>query len=120
MPDPTRKSLTVLNEVHDKAISRYQSEKTNGNTDLSFIKWFSEYILLNLEKDEYMAKYAPFLEKIGITDNRLTIRDSKKDKLTDVFIKDGKLYCNLDESNNCEHVHFTLALPELSRLKNED
>ena len=120
MPDLARKSLTVLNEVHSKAFSRWEQEKSEEKTNMSFIKWFSEYILLNLEKDEYIALYAPYLEKVGITDNRLTIRDTKRDKLTDVFLKDGKFFCNLDERNDCEHIHFALALPELARLKSKN
>ncbi len=120
MPDVKRKNLSVLNEVHDKASVRYKKEFKANQTNLSFIKWFSEYVLLNLEKDEYMARYAPHLESVGITDNRLTIRDNKKDKLTDIFLKDGHFYCNLDEVDNCEHIQFALALPELVRLKNKN
>lgn len=118
MPDSTRMSLTVLKEVHNKAMDRYTMEFESKKTKLSFIKWLSEYILLNLEKDEFLTEYAPFLENIGITDNRITIRDSKKDKLTDIFFKEGHPYCNLDESETCEHVQFAMALPELAKLKN--
>jgi len=120
MPGAERKSLTVRTEVHSKAVSRYEQEKEKNKTDMSFINWFSEYILLNLEKDEYIASYAPFLEKIGIRDNRLIIRDKKRDKLTDIFLKDGKFFCNLDEKNDCEHIHFALAMPELVRLKSKN
>jgi len=89
MPDASRMSLTVLKEVHSKAMIRFNNDVESKKTKLSFIKWLSEYILLNLEKDEFLTEYAPFLEKIGITDNRITIRDSKKDKLTDVFFQRG-------------------------------
>jgi len=34
------------------------------------------------------------------------------------FFKEGRLYCNLDESETCEHIHFVMALPELAKLKN--
>lgn len=117
MPDPQRKSLTVLNDVHDRATVRHETELKAQKTNLSFTKWISEYILMNLERDEFLRIYAPFLEKIGISDNRITIRDSKMEKLTDVFLKDEKLFCSLDESDDCIHIHFALALPELGRLK---
>lgn len=32
-------------------------------------------------------------------------------------MRDSQLICTHDESNNCEHVHFALALPEIGKLK---
>lgn|SRR3989338_3464348 len=113
MPDPARKNLSVLNNVYDKVKSRYDVEKT----DLSFVKWVSEYLLMNLEKDEFVRGYAPFLSKVGIQDNRLIIKDSKKNQFAEVYLKNNQLFCTLDESSDCMHIHFALALPELARLK---
>jgi hypothetical protein len=113
MPDPARRNLSILNEVYDKIKSKYDSEKTG----ISFVRWVSDYLLMNLEKDEFIRSYAPHLSKIGIHENRLIIKDTKKNQLAEIFLKDGQLYCSLDESTDCLHIHFALALPELARLK---
>lgn len=120
MPDPGRKSLTVLKEVHAKAMEKYEIEKSSNKTESSFIKWFSDYVMMNLERDEFLKDYAPYLEKIGYSNNMLTIRDHKVNNITDIFMKDGRLYCSLDETDDCMHIHFALALPELSKLKRKN
>ena len=120
MPDAARKGLTVHREVHARAMAQFQAEKKSGKTELSFIKWLSEYLLMSFERDDFLRTYAPFLEKIGVVENRIIIRDNKTNKLTEVFLQDKKLYCSLDETCDCIHIHFALALPELSRLKNND
>lgn len=107
------KTLSIKEEVFNKAEKQFNEK----NIKESFSSWISEYLLLNLEKDEFVKNYAPFLSKIGIEGNRITIRDEKKDKLTDVYFKNNQLYCNLDEATDCIHIHYVLCLPELARLK---
>ena len=110
MPDPARKSLTILNDAFNKIKSRYDIE----NTDKSFVKWVSEYLLMNLERDDFLAKYAPFLHTIGIQDNSLYLKDSKTDKVIEINYKDGKLQCSED---NPIYLQYAMAMPELARLK---
>ena len=117
MPDPARNNMSVSNQVYDKVKTRYELEKGEKRTELSFVKWVSDYLLMNLEKDEFVKDYAPYLSKIGFQDNRLIIRDEKSNKITEVYLNNDKLYCILDESDDCVHIHYTLALPELGRLK---
>ena len=114
MPDPARKSLTILNEIYDKVKDRYELEVPDG--DISLIKWFSSFTLLNLEKDEFLKTYAPFLSKKSIDGNSVIMKDDKLNKLVEVTYKDGKFWCDHDEKDCCTHIHFALALPELAKL----
>lgn len=107
------KTLSIKEEIFNKIEIKYNKLAPKE----SITSWVSDYLLMNIEKDEFLKEYAPFLEKIGINDNRLTIRDSKTNKLTDVFLKNKKLFCSLDESDDCLHIHYVLALPELAKLK---
>ena len=34
----------------------------------------------------------------------------------EVFKKNSNLYCTLDESSDCIHIHYVLALPELGKI----
>jgi len=110
MPDAARKSLSVLNDVFEKVQGRYEKE----HTDKSFVKWVSEYLLINLEKDEFLSQYAPYLHKIGITDNVLYLKDTKQDKVVEIRMKDGVIQANDDDPI---YLQFAMALPELGKLK---
>jgi len=109
-----RKLISIGGDTSDKLTKRFEDEKPK----ISFAEWVTDYLKVNLEKDDFLRRYAPYIEKIGVTDNRLTLRDNKENKLTDIFMKDGKVYCSVDETTNCIHTQFAWALPELARLKN--
>ena len=110
MPDPARKSLSVLNVVYEKLRVSYESEKS----EKSFVKWVSDYLLVNLEKDEFVRRYAPFIHRIGFEDNVLYLRDSKKKQIIEIRLKDGKLQSSEEDPI---YLQFAMALPELARLK---
>jgi len=88
--ESNRNNIAVLRDVYEKIRQRYTDEQT----DVSFVKWFSDYVLMNLEKDEYLSTYAPNLHKIGITDNILYLKDSKKNKIVEIRMVNGKLHSN--------------------------
>lgn len=110
-----RKLVSIGGDTSDRLTKRYGEEKPK----ISFAEWVTEYLQVNLEKDDFLKNYAPFIEKIGITDNRLTLRDNKENKLTDIFMKDDQVYCSVDETTNCIHTRFAWALPELAKLKKD-
>ena len=64
-------------------------------------------------KDEVFAKHSPFIEKIAVDQNRVILKDNKKDRIAEVLLKNGELQCLLDERSDCVHVGFVYSLPEL-------
>jgi len=112
MPVAERNNISVLANVFDKAKARFEKEDTGQ----SFVKWISDYLMLNLEKDEFLMQYAPNLHKIGITGNVLYIKDSKKNKIVEIRMTNGKLVSSDDDPL---YLHFAMALPELVKLKRE-
>ncbi|AIF85413.1 hypothetical protein NTE_03385 [Candidatus Nitrososphaera evergladensis SR1] len=76
----------------------------------------NDIVLMSVEKDEFLKRYAPSLSFAGRTETSLFVKDDMKDRTAEIVIKDSQLICYLDESNDCEHVHFALALPELGTL----
>jgi len=69
-----------------------------------------------LQKHEAFAKYAPMMEKVAVDDNRVVVKDNKKNRIAEVQIKGGELYCLLDEKNDCVHVGFVYSLPEVYKM----
>jgi hypothetical protein len=68
---------------------------------------------------EAFAKHAPYMEKIDIDQNRVTLKDNKRNRIVEVLLKDGELQCLLDEKSDCVHVGFVYSLPELYYRNNE-
>ena len=51
-------------------------------------------------------------------ENKVTVRDYFKLKDAEVLIKQGKLYCMLDQTGDCDHVGFVLSDPSvIKRVK---
>jgi hypothetical protein len=55
-------------------------------------------------------------EGVRILDPSLATRYSPHGRIIDVYFKDGKAYCGLDDSQDCKHVKYALSLPLVQRI----
>ncbi len=108
-----RKLVSIGEEVLDKLSVLW--EKSDPKP--TFAEWVNGYLLVSLEKDEFLRKYAPNISKIGITDNVLTRKDSKKKKYIEIRMVNGKLTSN---DNDPIYLQFAWALPELVKLNQKN
>ena len=69
-----------------------------------------------IDRDKFLRSYAPSLSKVGYEDYILFIRDTKLGKTAEIYLCDPSLYCNDCESEDCVHIHYALALPEVAKL----
>jgi hypothetical protein len=95
----------------------------------STIKHFiNEYLLLNIERDELLNDYAPFLSFDNVGKNAIYIHDARPDfhqipvmviirNIEGSSDKRVELECTTDKSKDCIHVQYCLGLPELGKLK---
>jgi hypothetical protein len=115
MPKPGFRSITVSENVYKKFFEVY--EKNKKGLELKGIMSFSGYLTSRMEemmiKDEVFAKHLPFIEKIAIDQNRVILKDNKKNRIAEVLMNNGELQCLLDERSDCVHVGFVYSLPEL-------
>ena len=115
MPKPGYKSITVSENIYKKFFEVY--EKNRKGLELKGIMSFSGYLTSRMEemmiKDEVFAKHSPFIEKIAIDQNRVILKDNKKNRIAEVLMNNGELQCLLDERSDCVHVGFVYSLPEL-------
>ena len=117
MPKSGFKSITVSEYVYKKFFDVY--EKSRKELEMKGITSFSGYLTSMMEelmqRYEVFAKYAPMIEKVATDDNRVVVKDNKKNRIAEVQVKGGELYCLLDERNVCVHVGFVYSLPEVYR-----
>ena len=110
MPDKGFRSITVTEEVHKKLTVKADKEKTS----VSFLA--SSVLASYMEADAKFGRYAPFLEHFGFEGNTAILWDHKKDRSVDVYLHDQKLHCSEDNSEECIHVAFCMALPQVRRV----
>jgi hypothetical protein len=71
-----------------------------------------------MQKDKTFARYAPKLEKISVDDDRVIIKDNIKNRIAEVVIQRGELYCQLCEAKNCFHIGFVFSIPDVYEVLN--
>ena len=120
MPKAGFKSITISEEVYDKFHDVF--EKNKSELSMKGVNSFAGYITYMLEdmmlKDKTFAKYAPKLEKISVDDDRVIIKDNIKNRIAEVTIQRGELFCQLCEEKNCFHIGFVFSLPDVYEVLN--
>ncbi|QLH09494.1 MULTISPECIES: hypothetical protein [Candidatus Nitrosotenuis] len=120
MPKPGFKSITVSEQVYDKFYDVFEKNKTD--LTMKGINSFSGYVTYMLEemmqKDKTFARYAPKLEKIAIDEDRVVLKDNIKNRIAEVTVQKGELFCQLCEEKDCVHVGFVFSLPDVYEILN--
>jgi hypothetical protein len=70
----------------------------------------------SIERDKFLQSYALSLVRVGHEEDIRFIRDAKLGKTAEIYLRDRSLYCNVCVSKDCVHIHYALALPEVSKL----
>jgi len=120
MPKAGFKSITVSETIYNKFHDVYKKNKED--LAMKGINSFAGYITFMMEdlmqKDETFARYAPKLEKISVDDNRVVIKDNIKNRIAEVAIQNGELYCMFCEEKDCVHIGFVFSLPDVYEILN--
>jgi hypothetical protein len=103
-------TVEIFKDTYD--VMKANAEKKRWNTK----DYINTILMEAIERDRFLQSYAPSLSKIGYEGNILFIRDAKKNKTAEIYLRDRALYCNLCEEKSCVHVHYALALPEVAKL----
>ena len=120
MPKAGFKSITVSETVYDKFHEVYQ--KSKDDLSMKGVNSFAGYVTYMLEemmqKDKTFARYAPKLETISIDDDRVILKANIKNRIAEVAIQKGELFCQLCDEKDCVHVGFVFSLPDVYEVLN--
>jgi hypothetical protein len=103
-------TVEIFEETYE--IMKSVAEKKHWNTK----EYINSVLKESIDRDLFLQAYAPFLLKVGYESNILFIKDSKIGKTAEIYLRGQVLYCNLCESKDCIHIHYSLALPEIAKL----
>ena len=106
MPKAGFKSITVSETVYDKFHEVYQNSK--DDLTMKGVNSFTGYVTDMLEemmqKDKTFARYAPTIEEISIDADRVILNDKMKNRLAEVAVQEGELFCQLCDDTDCVNV----------------
>jgi hypothetical protein len=100
-----------LKEIYEK--KKHPLLDAGINTFTGFV---NDLIWHVIEADRVLSSRAPFLSEVSMTEDGITIRDARLDRIVEVKIRKGELVCDLDNSNNCIHIGFAYAIPEVYKV----
>ena len=107
-------------QVYEKFSPVY--EKNKERLSLKGINSFSEYVSFMLDemikKDKSFARHAPKIEKISVDDDRVILKDNIKNRIAEVAVQKGELFCQLCDEKDCVHVGFVFSLPDVYEVLN--
>jgi hypothetical protein len=117
LPKRGQKTITVSGKSLSELERRYSIEKTK-HPNLSFAAFVSESALIELERRR-MLREAQFVSLVGFSDDAVILKDIRKNgKLIEVQIRNKNLKCIAEDTSECIHVGFALALPEVRKALN--
>jgi len=115
MPKEGQKNVTFSGQILIELEKRYAEEKSKNPT-LSFAWFIADSAKLELER-RGMLKDASFISPISIEGNIVTLKDARdNEKFVEVQFKGRKVRCLTDNKEDCIHVGFALALPEVRKV----
>lgn len=114
LPNPGQKTITLSGKRLEELEQKYNIEKKKHPT-VSFASFIAESALMELERRQIIRE-ASFISLIGIHEDIITLKDARnRDKFIEVQIKNKKPKCLTDNKQECIHVGFVLALPEVRK-----
>jgi hypothetical protein len=108
--------ITIHSQAHDRARSLYEEMVRSGKIkNKSFSKYVNDLILETIEADEALSLAAPHIEKSALVGNSVLLKDNKLGRMVEVQIqgKEKDLFCTYDKRNDCVHVGFSYAIPQV-------
>ena len=118
MPKAGFKSITISESVYDRFYDVF--DKNKQELSRKGVNSFAGYITYLLEdvmqKDRTFARYAPKLEKVAVDDDRVVIKDNIKNRIAEVVVQNGELYCLLCEEKDCFNIGFVFSLPDVYEI----
>jgi hypothetical protein len=117
LPKAGFKSITISETVYDKFHDVYQ--KSKGDLPVNSFSGYVTYMLEEMmQKDKTFARYAPKIEKISIDDDRVVLKDNMKNRIAEVAVQKGELFCQLCDEKDCVHVGYVFSLPDVYEVLN--
>ena len=116
MPKEGFSVITITEQAYEKARSMYGQKVKSGVENKSFSRYVNDLIVDRIEADENLSFMAPFMQKAFLQGNSIMIKDNKIGRIAEVQVHVKELVCLYCKKNDCVHVGFAYAIPEVYRV----
>ncbi|BBE42476.1 hypothetical protein [Conexivisphaera calida] len=115
MPMTGYRSITVSEEVYNKLVQFLEEHKDElKKQDVRSISSLVGHLVMYvIEADDILRRRAPWMRLVGFTEHGVVIEDKKIDRIVEVRLVNDDLFCELDQRDDCVHVGFAYAIPEV-------
>jgi len=117
MPKPGFKSYSIREDLYNSLQKKFEQEKSSlrkkGVTSFSA---FLTYLMNQKFESTLLKDHNPMLEKVKIVSNTIILKDNIKNRVVELKIKKGKIFCEFDKKTDCIHVGFVYSLPEIYEI----
>ena len=98
----------------------YQKITSHAEKQNMTIKQYVSIILSErFEKEEMIKEISPKLNILEFSTDSIIVRDNhvKQSRFAMIEIREGRLWCELEQSFDCQHIRYVLTLSNLSKIK---
>lgn len=113
MVTKSRKNIQTV-EINKDTYRRLKIEAWNKHYNTK--EYINEILKMILSKRDFLDIIAPNLTIVGSQENSVTLLDSRKKELFEIFMKDLRLWCEKDNTTDCLHTLYLWAIPEVGKL----
>jgi hypothetical protein len=117
LPTKGYQTLTLKGTVFAKLVDAYERKKRD--LIMEDIKSFTAYAQKLLEKAIDQDVLEGRFEITDRIENRIVVKDYYRGKTAEFSIKQGRIFCSLDESGDCDHIGFVLSDPRVIKMAKE-
>ncbi len=113
-------NLSITIPVYERYKQTYQKNKEQltrkGVT--SFAGYITSTLEEMMEKNEIFGRWAPFMQEFGFDEgtNTIYIKDNRTNRIAAVSVKDKAWTCDIDQRDDCVHIGFAYALPQVYKV----
>ena len=114
MPQEGQKTITMSGKRLERLEQEFQQNKSR-QLGSSFSAFIADAALIELERRK-LINQAAYISLIAINDNVIILKDVNEGSFAEVYLRDRILKCDTCKKNDCIHVGFALALPEIRKF----
>lgn len=112
MPKAGFKTITVSDYVYDTFFGVYKKNKRElaMNGIFSFSGYITDLVRQSTEKSRIFTKYQEVIQKISVDKDRVILQDIRMNRIVEIIISKGDLFCQLCERDSCLHVGYCYSI----------
>jgi hypothetical protein len=106
-------TVEIVSEVYERARELAQAKR------FTVKEYINERLRLSLDKEAMIHRMLPHISIESYEGNMMLLKDFKARGFVEVFLRDGKVYCEKDGSCYCDHCCYVWAIPEFGYLQQQ-